>query len=774
VHSPVAVQVITRHVARQTLTTFSPDTPSRRAGAATLGRVLAVLAVAALAAPASASAAESRDQQRCLNTLSRLGTLVVREQTEAGAACIDRMARGTSTALPAPDCPSDDTGGRVARRVRELEAKDAALCRVAAGRLPDFGYAGAASIAAAARDEAAGVVTDLLGTTPSRSIAHRAGDPAGARCQLTVLRETDRLVGALWVHALGVIKDALRGAGATAAVGSAAALRDAVVAQVEAYHAGTIAAAVTRLAASAQRQCGAAAPLAALFPGRCAAAASPAVLARCAEGVARTRFYRSLGAFHRLTVGCDLVDNGVADLSCDAPDLYEHVLDRTGYGADAYARTRIAELGVRGYIEEQLHPETIPNTALDALLARFPSLGMDFNELRTNYPGPGAPGQPRIGDVLKELQRAKILRAVASRRQLEEVLADFWFNHFNVLAVDRRMYDISPYERLAIRPYVLGRFRDLLIATARSPAMGDYLDNRQNRAGGINENYARELMELQTIGVDGGFSEADVVEVARALTGWRDDWFAPDGFVFVAAWHDFDAKTIMDLQMPPGRGYEDGAALIDFLATHPRTAQVVCRKLVTRFVADDPPQALVSAAANTFLATGGDLRAVMATILLSPEFLDRPEYRQAKVKRPLHFLASVARATGADPARLDLDAMRTSARDMGEELFKATPPTGYPETSDSWSGPGGMILRINEIDRVVARADGYAFEFPVRAGETATIVDALVETLFVAGVSDATRAAAIAFVDALPLADDDTRVEQAAAMLLASPEFLRQ
>ena len=755
---------------RSRLTTFVFRTP-RRCGASAIGATLVVALLAAAAAPAVA-AVESRDQQRCLNTVARLGTAIVREQAKSGAVCVDRLARAASLATATSDCGTDDAGGMVARRVRELQTKDATFCR-GGGRLPDFGYAGAAAIAAAARDEAAGVLTDLLGTPASRAIARRGADPAAARCQLAVVRETDRLVGALWTHALAVIKDALRGGGA-APVGSAAALRDAVVAQLEAYPAGSIAAAATRLATRTERQCAAVTPLAALFPGRCSNATTAAALARCAESIARTRFYRALGAFHRLTIGCDLIDNGVADLSCDAPDLYQHVLDRAGYGPDAWARTRISELGVRGYIEEQLHPETVADGALDALLTRFPSLGMDFNQLRVSYPGPGAPGQPRIGDVLKELQRAKILRAVASHRQLEEVLADFWFNHFNVLAVDRRMYDISPYERLAIRPFVLGRFRDLLLATARSPAMGDYLDNRHNVAGGINENYAREVMELQTIGVDGGFSEADVVSVARALTGWRDDWFAPDGFVFVAAWHDFDAKSIMDLQLPSGRGYEDGATLIDFLAAHPRTAQAVSRKLVTRFVADDPPQALVSAAANTFLATGGDLRAVMATFLLSPEFLDRPEYRQSKTKRPLHFLASMARATGADPVRLDLDAMRSSARDMGEELFKAAPPTGYPEVSDFWSGPGGMILRINQIDRVVARAEGYAFDFPVHGGDTEAIVDALIDTLFVADVSDATRAAAIAFVDGLPVADDTTRIEQAAALLLASPEFLRQ
>lgn len=217
---------------------------------------------------------------------------------------------------------------------------------------------------------------------------------------------------------------------------------------------------------------------------------------------------------------------------------------------DPWTLARLTALGARGYVLEQLRPDTIPDTAVDTMLARYPSLVMSFTDLRTFYPNQPAPGQPGSGDVLKERQRAKLLRAIASRRQLEQVLVDFWFNHFNIVATDRRDYDISPYERIAIRPHVLGRFRDLLLAVARNPGMGDFLDARRNRVGALNENFPRERLELHTVGVETGFTEDDVVNVARAFTGWKENQFAPDGFEFLAAFHDPGPKTVLGTTVP--------------------------------------------------------------------------------------------------------------------------------------------------------------------------------------------------------------------------------
>jgi uncharacterized protein (DUF1800 family) len=399
---------------------------------------------------------------------------------------------------------------------------------------------------------------------------------------------------------------------------------------------------------------------------------------------------------------------------------------------------------------------------------------MSFSELRLNYPQGGDPGRSQ---VRRELQIAKMARAVASRQQLKEILFDFWFNHFNVDATSsgRTQWDISPYDRIAIRPHVLGRFEDLLLASARSPAMGDYLDNRRSRVNAINENYGRELMELHTLGVDGGFSEFDVVNVARCFTGWREDYANDvDGFEFRASWHDQGGKTLFlgDLVIPANGGEQDGLDVIAHLASHPSTAAFISRKLVVRFINENPPEPLVAAATATYLATDGDLRAVMETILLSPEFLQDPTNRKAKVKRPHHVLASVARALGADPAQIDFNDLRTNAGDMGESLYEAGPPTGYPDVSGFWTSPGTLITRFNEIERSARGRDGFVFTYPVSGGPSEDIVDALIAMLQPGSVSTDTRDLAIALADVLTVTDA-RRVEQTAAMLMSSPEFLQ-
>ena len=279
-----------------------------------------------------------------------------------------------------------------------------------------------------------------------------------------------------------------------------------------------------------------------------------------------------------------------------------HVLDRVGYGPDAWTRTRIRELGVADYIEEQLQPESIGDPADLADLARvtsLTSLSLDFRELREAY-------EDDRRQILDELSSARLLRAIYDRRQLEAVLIDFWFDHFSVYAgAGLPVFDIIPYERDAIRPHVLGRFEDMLMAVARSPAMLDYLDNDQNSVFGLNENYGRELLELHTIGVDGPYVEQDVVEVARALTGWTTD---PDGSEFETGfryrddWHDDEAKRVMGLSIPAGGGEQDGRDLLRYLARHPATAAFLCRKLARRFVSENPPQALVAWLASSWPA----------------------------------------------------------------------------------------------------------------------------------------------------------------------------
>ena len=309
-------------------------------------------------------------------------------------------------------------------------------------------------------------------------------------------------------------------------------------------------------------------------------------------------------------------------------------------------------------------------------------------------------GQPAQVPIV-ELVDAKLYRAAYSTRQLQEVLVDFWMNHFNVFR-DKgavRML-VASYERDAIRPYVLGRFRDMLLATARHPAMLFYLDNWRSQAPrdddpltGLNENYGRELLELHTLGVDGGYTQTDVIEVARAFTGWTIH--EPDiygEFYFNPAMHDRDDKVVLGRTIPRGGGEDDGLRVIDIVARHPSTARFISRKLAQRFVADEPPRSLVDRMATAFTRTDGDLRVVMETLLLSPEFLSEDAW-QAKVKSPLELVVSALRVLDADVTDTVPIAQRLA--DLGQRLYGKSEPTGYTNVSRTWVNSAGLIGRVN-------------------------------------------------------------------------------
>src|SRR5260221_770672 len=347
-----------------------------------------------------------------------------------------------------------------------------------------------------------------------------------------------------------------------------------------------------------------------------------------------------------------------------------HVLSRITFGPRPGDADRLASLGLSAYIDQQLHPERIADEALDVKLASLTALRMSPKAFAEEYRRPmiaarqdftttqkigsapirlpylrghllpiaamSLPGDKPVSvlqqapvtaeevwfnrpnqEVFDELQAGKLLRAVYSERQLQEVLTDCWFNHFNVDA--RKIEDrpvVVEYERDMIRPRVLGKFRDLLGATAKSPAMLFYLDNWLSKGGGLNENYGRELLELHTLGVDGGYTQQDVVEVARCFTGWTmKDPHDGSGFVFNPATHDRGAKRVLGYAIKAGRGIEDGEEVLDILARHPSTARFVATKLARRFVADDPPRAPVAPTAGPFLRSQGDPREVRRTSL---------------------------------------------------------------------------------------------------------------------------------------------------------------
>jgi uncharacterized protein (DUF1800 family) len=422
-----------------------------------------------------------------------------------------------------------------------------------------------------------------------------------------------------------------------------------------------------------------------------------------------------------------------------------HALNRLAFGARPGDIARIKQIGLATWIDQQLRPERIANGQLDTRLAALTTLSLDARtvahsfyiparqerrrrQLQASRDQAGTPGDqpedsmsrtlaapqraPAMNDVVRrgrqvlaEMAEAKVLRAVYSERQLEEVLVDFWFNHFNVFARkgQTEIY-IGQYEREAIRPYVLGSFRELLGATAKSPAMLVYLDNWMSadptvRGGatarpsrGLNENYARELLELHTLGVDGGYAQQDVGEVARAFTGWTIGRPNDPGYRFATAMHDRGAKNVLGHRIAPGGGREDGEKVLDILASHPATTRHIAFKLAQRLVSDTPPPGVVDSAAETFRTTSGNLREVVRAIVFSPEFFAAAAYR-AKVKTPFEFVVSALRATDAD-VRSARPIIRTLA-DLGMPLYLCQPPTGYDETAESWVSAGALVSRIN-------------------------------------------------------------------------------
>jgi uncharacterized protein (DUF1800 family) len=444
------------------------------------------------------------------------------------------------------------------------------------------------------------------------------------------------------------------------------------------------------------------------------------------------------------------------------------LLSRATYGARPGELEHVVRLGVDRWLDTQLHPERIDDRMLESKLEHFTLLDGSTSDLMAAYPRPSAEerralqeqresmedgdGRPRRRDpgmgpgrVLMELSQAKLLRAVYSERQLQEVMTDFWFNHFNVYARKNRntLLTMPAYERDAIRPHVLGKFEDLLLATARHPAMLFYLDNwvntkegfdpwsmvrgrpagRESRLLGINENYARELMELHTLGVDSGYTQNDVVAVARAFTGWsvvgrrlvearaRMESRFPTrqlpkfltglpeegSFYFNAPAHDEEPKTILGVRFDAG-SMEDGRLVAHMLATHAATARFISFKLAQRFVSDSPSDELVGEMTRTFQSSGGDIREVLSVLFRSERFL--LEGRRAdKVRTPLELVVGSVRATSA---KVEGPGLVRALFDLGMPLYLCQPPTGYDEEASVWLTAGSVLTRIRFAGELAA------------------------------------------------------------------------
>ncbi|HYW74653.1 MAG TPA: DUF1800 domain-containing protein [Pyrinomonadaceae bacterium] len=504
-----------------------------------------------------------------------------------------------------------------------------------------------------------------------------------------------------------------------------------------------------------------------------------------------------------------------------------HVLARLTFGARPGDFEKVKAMGVDAFINQQLDPDSIDNSAVTAKLRRLSTLTMATPVLIEQYtppkpvvaPSPAKPADDKTSPpksiagnsvnqapqlsanagmsamqtemvkddagkmppaqqpaeaapkptpppknpqmIVTELQRAKLLRAVYSDRQLYELMVDFWENHFSVFAnKDDDRYLLTGYDRETIRPFAMGRFRDLLGATAHSPAMLFYLDNWRSSVprpypakgdkpagvdGGLNENYARELMELHTLGVDGGYTQKDVQEVARCFSGWTIQKPNEQGlFLYRPGLHDDGEKIVLGHKILAGGGIADGERVLDLLATHPSTAKFIATKLARRFISDDPPQAVIDRAAAVFLKTDGNIRETLRAVITSPEFFSAPAYR-AKVRSPFEYVAAAMRAMNAetDGDRPVLDFISR----MGQPLFGRITPDGYPDRGDQWLSSGAMIARLNFAAALATnRLRGTNVEFKKLLAETdQTNKDAVAARLMSLTthdqLSDSTRAA---------------------------------
>ena len=577
-----------------------------------------------------------------------------------------------------------------------------------------------------------------------------------------------------------------------------------------------------------------------------------------------------------------------------------HLLDRITFGARGSEIERINQIGWEKYLEQQLQPEKINDEGVAQKLQSLPTLRMSDEQIAKIYDPPqnvvkelrerfqpksaiqenvtetAANGEmktevknekPKVvndadllsdpqkrreyakalmdlgyrprQEVINELQASKLIRAVSSERQMQEVLTDFWFNHFNVFAnkgVDR--YLLTNYENQVIRPNVFGKFEDLLLATAKSPAMLFYLDNwlstapdaklpdfqklrqmRQERMNnqnapnnpkremrqmerlkqrqmtdpkmeekmpqqqaqgkrrrGINENYAREIMELHTLGVDGGYTQKDVQEVARCLTGWTlRQPRAGGGFTYAPFMHDDGEKVVLGQKISAGGGQQDGEKVIKLLAHHPATAKFISTKLARKFVSDNPPASLIEKMSQTFLKKDGDLREVYKTMLTSNEFWAAESYR-AKIKTPFEMTVSAVRALGAETN--GSPQFHKWIQQMGEGLFLAQPPTGYADTAETWVNTGALLERMNFAlalsgNKIFGTNVNFAPE--LKTAKPNEVADYFIKTILHGNISAQTRATLDkTLADAQIASNGKTDVAKIAGLILGSPEFQRQ
>ncbi len=453
-----------------------------------------------------------------------------------------------------------------------------------------------------------------------------------------------------------------------------------------------------------------------------------------------------------------------------------NLLQRIAVGSTLAERERALALGYEAYLEEQLHPEQLADDAIENLLQEHTPTVFYDNEALLDYArnSPGGPIRIAI-----ELQAARVMRTLFSTRQLFESMVEFCSDVFSIHQSDAALMVHKTGDDASVpRSHALGRFRDLLGASARSPAMLIYLDNASNGRAGINENYARELLELHTLGVNGGYSEDDVVEVARCFSGWSLS-LGGAYFQFRATWHDYGAKQVLGVTIPTGGGVDDGEVVLNLLAAHPSTARHIATRLTRRFVSDTPPEALIDDIAAEFQASSGDLRPVTRALFLHPLTRGLP---LSKVKRPQEYLLSALRVLQAVPTEAGLRELLQNLRSLGHLPFQWPAPNGYPDAAGYWLNSNAMLTRWNAAFSLTATESQSRWRIPwsrlLSSGATLTeAVDALAEALALTPMSSNERNDWLFRARQLQNgADPDAPINAATratltALMLASPRF---
>lgn len=447
------------------------------------------------------------------------------------------------------------------------------------------------------------------------------------------------------------------------------------------------------------------------------------------------------------------------------------LLNRISFGVTRADYDRCQTIGPEAYLDEQLNPQSIDDSALDTILA-----GAEFNTLAMTPSQLYTQANTSVSVITTQLINATLIRAIRSNRQLYERLVEFWSDHFNINNLDDFVNFLKTWDdRNVIRPNVLGSFRDLLRASAYSPAMLIYLNNNVNVASSPNENYGREILELHSMGVDGGYTQTDVREVARCFTGWTT-WTSSAGasaysFRYNNAVHDQGQKIIFagtpqQLVIPANGGHQDGELVINALAAHPSTARYIATKLLKRFWGEDPPQELINATATVFTLTQGDLKQVTRFVLMTQ--LGGPKV--LKYKRPFHLMASMLRQLGAT-VPTNPSSLRSAIANAGHAPFAWIPPDGYPDTLAYWSGLQlarwnmGASLMNNQYTNVTVDAAG------LTAGLTTapTIANQIARLLCPQGIAQSDRTALINYLGTgVPTL---TRIRETFGIAIASPSF---